>query len=395
MIDAAANKGDLAFRINTEKYAGEWTRIMDGLNGIVTAVAQPIGMVEMCLVELQNGNFDLHSIDSKLVDAGFDPDASSYRGVFRNMIDSLDKTAGEISAYIKEITQDLNAISGGDLTTVITREFSGSFGPIKESLNNISHTLNKTMSDIAGASEQVFSGAKQISSSAQDLANGAQTQASSVEELNATIDMLNQQTRANAANAGNAAQLSTVSTTNAEAGNESMKEMLVAMDKIKESSSNISTIIKAIQDIAFQTDLLALNAAVEAARAGEHGRGFSVVAEEVRSLASRSQQSAVETSTLIAESMERVDNGSGIAGDTSESLDKIVQNAAEVMEIINNISIASQEQADAIAQVASGLEQISQVVQSNSAVSEQTAAASQELSSQAELLRQLISFFKI
>jgi methyl-accepting chemotaxis protein len=344
---------------------------------------------------MQRGNFDLKEVDRIVIEAGLNPDAKSYHGVFRNMVSAVDETTAVISSYIGDITQGLAAISRGDLTATVKRDFVGSFGPIKDSMNNITATLSRTIGEIVSASEQVLSGAKQIAGSAGDLATGAQTQASSVEELNATIEMLNTQTRENAASAANASKLSNTSTANAQAGNESMKGMLSAMEQIKESSSSISKIIKAIQDIAFQTNLLALNAAVEAARAGEHGRGFSVVAEEVRSLASRSQQSAVETTTLIAESIDRVDAGSGIAESTSQSLDTIVSNAAQVMEIISNISSASQEQAEAISQVARGLEQISQVIQSNSAVSEETAAASQELSSQAELLQQLVSYFKV
>jgi methyl-accepting chemotaxis protein len=174
-----------------------------------------------------------------------------------------------------------------------------------------------------------------------------------------------------------------------------MKQMLLAMTQIKESSSEISKIIKAIQDIAFQTNLLALNASVEAARAGEHGRGFSVVAEEVRNLAGRSQDSVNETTGLIETSNNRVESGSSIAETTSKSLNTIVVNAAEVSQIIKNIASASSEQAEAIAQVSLGLDQISKVVQSNSAVSEETAAASQELSSQAEILQQLVAYFKL
>jgi len=395
MIEAVAVKGDLSFQIDTDNYKGDWREIMIGLNSIATAIEKPIRTIEIGMNEMREGNFDLASLDQVIVKAGYNANADDYSGTFKDILSSFDVTLTSISEYIADITTDLKAIAGGDLTTEITRKFAGSFAPIKESLNNISSTLNKTMSDISVASEQVLSGAKQISTSAQELANGAQEQASSVEELNATIDVLNQQTKQNADNASEASELSKLSTTNAQEGNASMQDMLTAMTQIKDSSGEISKIIKAIQDIAFQTNLLALNAAVEAARAGEHGRGFSVVAEEVRNLAGRSQESASETTGLIETSNNRVESGSSIAEATAKALDAIVRNAAEVSELINNISTSSREQAEAISQVSTGLSQISQVVQSNSAVSEETAAASEELNSQAEMLQQLVAYFKL
>jgi methyl-accepting chemotaxis protein len=395
MINAISAKGDLSFQTEADKYSNDWREIMTGLNAIGEAVDKPIQAWKICLKEMKAGNFDIDDIDRKIKSYGFDADANSYAGIFKEISMDIDHTVTGISSYISEIEDVLAKTASGDLRNNINRAYVGSFDSIKRSVNNINVTLNKTMLEISSASNQVLSGAKQISTSAQELANGAQEQASSVEELNATIDVLNQQTKQNADNASEASERSKLSTTNAQEGNASMREMLTAMTQIKESSGEIATIIKAIQDIAFQTNLLALNASVEAARAGEHGRGFSVVAEEVRNLAGRSQESVNETTGLIETSNNRVESGSSIAEATSKSLDTIVRNAAEVSELINNISVSSREQAEAISQVSTGLSQISQVVQSNSAVSEEAAAASEELISQAEMLRQLVAYFKL
>ena len=382
MVNAAAVLGNLHYRIDESKYEGSWREIMWGLDEIAESVDKPVVEIRDVISKLAQGDFSLTV-------------TGDYAGDFLQIKNAVNTMIEILSIYIHEINDDLAAISKGDLTTVITREYVGEFALIKESLNIISDTLRKTVADIATASEQVLSGAKQIATSASELANGAQEQASSVEELQATIEVIKQQTRQNADSASEASGLSNLSTDNAKEGNESMKEMLAAMEQIRESSKDISKIIRDIEGIAFQTNLLALNASVESARAGEHGRGFSVVAEEVRNLAGRSQISASETTGLIETSIQRVESGVSIAESTSQSLDTIVKNAAEVSSLISKISTSSNEQAEAIAQINEGLIQISNVTQSNSAVSQQTAAASQELNSQAEVLKSLIMHFKV
>jgi methyl-accepting chemotaxis protein len=119
------------------------------------------------------------------------------------------------------------------------------------------------------------------------------------------------------------------------------------------------------------------------------------VAEEVRTLAGRSQIAAKETAELIEESGVRVGEGAQIAGQTAQALTNIVDGVSKVAEIIADIAISSQEQSEAVGQVSLGLSEITQVVQRNSATSEEAASASQELSSQSEVMRNQVSVFKL
>ena len=285
-------------------------------------------------------------------------------------------------------------ISEGDLRNEITREYVGDFSSIKESINKISASLNKTMKEIALSSEHVFVGSKQITESSMGLAEGSSEQSDSVAALHKSIDMINRQASTNIEHSRNANELSHMSTENVQICNDEMKKMLLSMDGIRESSGNISKVIKVIEDIAFQTNLLALNAAVEVARAGEHGKGFAVVAQEVRSLAGHSQVAVRETTALIQNSVDKVTEGTATAHATSDALDKIVNNISEISEIITDISTASRAQFDAIEKVNDSVERISDAVKRNTTTSQDSATIAEELNSQAEMLQQMLAFFK-
>ena len=171
-------------------------------------------------------------------------------------------------------------------------------------------------------------------------------------------------------------------------------QMLAAMRTIDDKSKSILKTTKVIDDIAFQTNILALNAAVEAARAGQQGKGFSVVAEEVRNLASKSAEAARETSELLESSSKSVEEGNELAKKVSASLQSVAEIAQKNAEKIANVQSISVKQSSAMEQVNTGIDHVAQVIQQNSATSEESAAACEELSSQAFSLDELISKHK-
>ncbi|MDR2940589.1 MAG: methyl-accepting chemotaxis protein [Clostridiales bacterium] len=377
-----AADGNLDVKVDPSKFQGGWAQLLESLNLFVDAVARPLSEIEISLGEMKQGNFE-----SKM--------KGNYKGAFDSVKQAVNLTEDITLSYIKEITQILEAISEGDLTVSIAHEYIGSYSPIKEALITILNSLNKSMNKIDEASEKVLGGAGQINYSSMRLADGSTNQAASIEELTASIEAINQKTRLNSENATNADKLARQSTLHAQSGNDAMQSMVSSMDSIKQSSEQISKITRTIEDIAFQTNLLALNAAVEAARAGEHGKGFSVVAEEVRNLALKSQQSAHDITSIISDSNEKVNDGMNAATEAASSLETIVDDVQQISGIISEIANMSYEQAESISYLNTGASEISKVVMENSAATQECASASQELNSQADMLKQLVAFFKL
>lgn len=300
-----------------------------------------------------------------------------------------------ISVPVSRLVIAAEKIADGDLNVDVKQNSRDEIGMLASAFKRMSDNLNDLISSISSAAEQVSAGSRQVSDSSVELSQGATEQASSIEELTASLEEISTQTRLNAENATQASSLAENVKTIALNGNKHMKEMLNAMDDINDSSSNISKIIKVIDEIAFQTNILALNAAVEAARAGQHGKGFAVVAEEVRNLAARSANAAKETTDMIEGSIRKVEGGTKIANETAEALGLIVDGVAKAADLVGNIAEASNEQAAGIEQINQGIMQVSQVIQANSATSEESAAASEELSSQAEVLSEQVERFTL
>jgi len=255
----------------------------------------------------------------------------------------------------------------------------------------MSEPLERAADQLAAQSCNVRLAAGQVTQSSQTLAEGASEQAASLEETSSSLEEMSSMTRRNAENAGKANDITRQATEAGDKGISDMGTMIKAIEAMKDSSDDISKIIKTIEEIAFQTNILALNAAVEAARAGEAGLGFAVVADEVRNLAQRCAQAANEISGKIEGALVRTGHGVEISGKVAHTLNEIVAKVRLVNGLVDEVVGATREQSQGISQINTAVSQMDKVTQSNAATAEESAAAAEELNSQAEVMKQSVT----
>ena len=308
---------------------------------------------------------------------------------------ALKKLITIFNDYITEITMVLGNVSGGKLNIVYTQDFIGDFKPIETSLKAIVSSLRDTVGNINDISSNIYSESTLLSDAAASLAQGSTEQASAVEELTVTISEIDKKVQNNNQYVKEALERSNTSNIEAQQSWLNMKELLKAIDSINISSQEISKIIKLIDDIAFQTNILALNASVEASRAGKEGLGFSVVANEIRTLSVKCAEAATKTNELVENSLHSIQGGIKVAESTGASLDSLITQIKAVKGYMDEIDYATSSQAASIRQVSTGIGQIAQVVQSNTATAEETSATSQHLYSQSNVLKNLVDTFNL
>lgn len=318
---------------------------------------------------------------------------------------------------IEEIEQN------SDLSRRIEHKAKDELGDMARSFNRMLEKLHHSMREVSGSTSQLAAAAEELSAITQETTRAVETQRSETEqvatamhEMTATV----QEVASSATRAANAAQgadgaarkgSSVVSQTVDSIKHlaDDVRATSVVINKLEVEANNIGTVLDVIQGIAEQTNLLALNAAIEAARAGEQGRGFAVVADEVRSLASRTQDSTSEIKQIIdtlqaearkaVEAMrkgeERAGDGVDKAAQAGSALAEITKAVGSINDMNAQIASAAEEQGAVAEEINRNVNNISMVAEQNTETSAQTSRASEELAHLATELQALVAQFKL
>ena len=296
---------------------------------------------------------------------------------------------------LREAMAAAQQLASGDLTTQVHVGRRDEIGQLMQAINGVGIGLAGVVGSVRKGTDQINIASSEIAIGNQDLSARTESQAGALGQTAASMGKFTTTVKRNAESARQASQLVSSAADHAVKGGEVVGQVVLTMGSIKESSRKIVDIIGVIDGIAFQTNILALNASVEAARAGEQGRGFAVVATEVRNLAQRSAAAAKEIKGLIADSVEKVDNGSRLVDQAGNTMQEIVASVHNVTGIMSEIAVASTEQSHDIEEVNRAIGAMDEMTQQTAALVEQAAAAAESLHDQAEQLSKNVSIFKL
>lgn len=299
---------------------------------------------------------------------------------------------------IDDVGRILGEIADGNLSVDVEKNetyYIGDFKVLFKSLTSIHTNLMNVIQDISHIANQVDTSADQVSKEAQALFQGTTEQAVSIDGLVSNVTEITSQIQTSTMRCGNASQLVDKATGYTVEADTKMEQLITTTKNIDQSSAQIITIIKTIEDISLQTNILALNASIEAGRSGTAGKGFSVIANEIRDLAAKSAEAAQNTNNLINSSIQDIKTGTESTNLAVSAMQVINDCIQSIKTLMDEIAAASVQQSEMITLVENGIKKISEVVQTNSATAEESAEVSKELSNQAKTLNNLISRFHI
>ncbi len=328
-----------------------------------------------------------------------------------------------ITKPIHEAVKAANLLADGDLTVNIKSTSKDETGMLLDAIQNTATKLKQMIGTIHSASDELASASEELAVVTEQTSEGIRQQESETEMVATAMNEMTATVHDVANNASKAAEAANDADREAVSGSQVVDQTIMSINSLSESVNhsseklnevqqdviNISSILDVIKGIADQTNLLALNAAIEAARAGEQGRGFAVVADEVRSLAARTQGSTSEIQTIIEQlqsgtqsTVEVMNQGKDLAdscvaqaGKANEALATITHAIIVINDMNMQIASASEEQSSVAETINQNVVNVKRIAEENAVASNQTRSSSSEIARLAEQLNTMVSQFKV
>ena len=321
------------------------------------------------------------------------------------------------------IIKNMDKISDGNLTLIQTSDNNDEIGRLQNAMANMSQGLKDIISEVRSMAKTMEKSVVQMDYLSQQTNDDIQAQLMQTEQVATAMSQMSSTVADIASSTADVSEAMDKTNSTANQGHEIVSQSIVsinnmastieqssaAINKLEENSNDIGTVLDVIRGIAEQTNLLALNAAIEAARAGEQGRGFAVVADEVRTLATRTQQSTDDIQTMISQlqdgtlkavenidqSVKHVDSNVSNSNKTAESLSHIITTIHNINDMNKQIAEAAQQQSTVSEEINRSIKDIAQTANLCANKANETSEHSAEMNVIAKKMTKLVSHFQV